>query len=93
VTSEQGREVGAQVPVGEAGGEQAEDEGRGEQRVDAAVGEPHPGDAPAVGGDDRTITDRHDSLLGKAHYRTPHGQPLNGRCIVRFNGRSHISST
>ncbi len=52
LAAQQGREDVAQVAVGEAVGQQTEDQERGEQRVDAGVGETQSGDPlPAAGGE------------------------------------------
>ena len=50
--AEEGRDEGAQLAVGEAAGQQPVDEQGLQQRVDAGVAEPQPGDAGAGGGDD-----------------------------------------
>ena len=51
--AEEGRDQGAQLAVGEAAGQQPVDEQGLQQRVDARVAEPQPGDAGAGGGDQR----------------------------------------
>ncbi len=56
--AQQGCEQGAQVAVGEAVGQEPKDQQGVEQRLDASVGEPQPGDRGAgVGG--QQVTYRH----------------------------------
>ena len=51
--AEEGRDQGAQLAIGEAAGQQPVDEQGLQQRVNARVAEPQPGDAGAGGGDQR----------------------------------------